>query len=215
MKNRNSTDTKTKIMLTAFELFGRYGVEGTSIRKIAEQSGVNLAAINYHFKSKENLFWEIMYETFKEVDAEIKNFSEKSKDIYEMAELTFDYFLQEKMALKNTMKMMLMEGVGRPESEDVIQVLDNPMGPPGGIYFATKIQESVAYRLNQQGLMWGVKAIFGSIMHWSVMMSAESVCSDRVRDEMMAENQIRRDVMDMVRSSMEYLKLNQKKFSEA
>jgi AcrR family transcriptional regulator len=212
MKKKNSTDTKTKIMEVAFELFGRYGVEGTSVREISKRSKVNLAAINYHFESKENLFWNIMYETFKEVNADIKAMSAKTNDIYQLSEMVFDYFVEEKMALKNTMKMMLMEGVGEPQSEEIKSVLDSPMGPPGGEFFAEKILKSVSYPLSPEGIMWGVKATYGSVMHWALMTCAEPICAKAANDELMGEKQIKKDVQRMVQATILFLDKNPELF---
>ena len=50
--------TKEKILIAANELFAKNGFSGASIREIATMANVNLAAINYHFKNKENLYWE-------------------------------------------------------------------------------------------------------------------------------------------------------------
>lgn len=50
------TDTKQRILHTAFELFGRHGFEGVTVRTLTEEAGVNQAAVNYHFGSKEALF---------------------------------------------------------------------------------------------------------------------------------------------------------------
>lgn len=44
----------------AGELFARYGLEGASVRAIAEKAGSNVAAVNYHFGSKENLYKETL-----------------------------------------------------------------------------------------------------------------------------------------------------------
>ena len=52
--------TKLSLILAAGELFAEYGVEGTSIRTIAEKAGVNIAGVNYHFGSKENLYTETL-----------------------------------------------------------------------------------------------------------------------------------------------------------
>lgn len=48
-------DTKTRILHTAEELFGRKGFEATSLRDITTEANVNLAAINYHFQTKDSL----------------------------------------------------------------------------------------------------------------------------------------------------------------
>ncbi len=49
-------DTKSKILDAAEELFVEHGFEATSLRLITTAAGVNLAAANYHFGSKEELF---------------------------------------------------------------------------------------------------------------------------------------------------------------
>src|ERR1051325_3893135 len=48
-------DTKTKILDAAEKLFGVKGFEATSLRDITAEAQVNLAAVNYHFQSKDSL----------------------------------------------------------------------------------------------------------------------------------------------------------------
>ena len=47
---------KETIIESAIELFSVKGFEGTSVREIAAEAGVNVAMINYYFVSKEKLF---------------------------------------------------------------------------------------------------------------------------------------------------------------
>jgi AcrR family transcriptional regulator len=47
--------TKDRIFLMAERLFAEKGLDGTSMRDITEAAGVNLAAVNYHFGSKDGL----------------------------------------------------------------------------------------------------------------------------------------------------------------
>src|ERR1700752_4970176 len=48
--------TKARILDAAEALFMEHGFEATSLRAITASAGVNLAAVNYHFGSKEELF---------------------------------------------------------------------------------------------------------------------------------------------------------------
>ncbi len=48
-------DTKEKILDSAQRLIGSQGYAATSVRHIISEAGVNLAAIHYHFGSKEDL----------------------------------------------------------------------------------------------------------------------------------------------------------------
>ena len=50
-----SVDTKTKILNSAEKLFGMNGFKGTYLRDITAEAQVNLAAVNYHFQTKESL----------------------------------------------------------------------------------------------------------------------------------------------------------------
>ncbi|HUJ49611.1 MAG TPA: TetR/AcrR family transcriptional regulator [Bryobacteraceae bacterium] len=47
--------TKDRILDAAERLFARDGIEATSLRGITAEAGVNLAAVNYHFQSKDAL----------------------------------------------------------------------------------------------------------------------------------------------------------------
>ncbi len=47
--------TKDRILDAAERLFARDGIEATSLRTITAEAGVNLAAVNYHFQSKDAL----------------------------------------------------------------------------------------------------------------------------------------------------------------
>ena len=48
-------ETRTRILDAAEELFMQHGFEGTSMRTLTAKASVNLAAVNYHFGSKDAL----------------------------------------------------------------------------------------------------------------------------------------------------------------
>ena len=55
-----SADTKTRILDAAEQLFMEHGFEATSPRQLTAAASVNLAAVNYHFGSKEELFQAVL-----------------------------------------------------------------------------------------------------------------------------------------------------------
>ena len=55
-------DTKQKILDTAAELFAEEGYAATSLRRIIAKAGVNLAAVHYHFGTKQALLDQIILE---------------------------------------------------------------------------------------------------------------------------------------------------------
>jgi AcrR family transcriptional regulator len=55
-----SADTKTRILDAAELLFMEHGFEATSLRQLTSAASVNLAAVNYHFGTKEELFQAVL-----------------------------------------------------------------------------------------------------------------------------------------------------------
>jgi AcrR family transcriptional regulator len=51
----SSHDTKDRLLDAAERLFGAHGFEATSLRGVTAEAGTNLAAVHYHFGSKEAL----------------------------------------------------------------------------------------------------------------------------------------------------------------
>src|SRR6266511_1350301 len=57
---RGGAATKERILDAAEALFMEHGFEATTLRAITAAAGVNLAAVNYHFGSKEELFQAVL-----------------------------------------------------------------------------------------------------------------------------------------------------------
>jgi AcrR family transcriptional regulator len=51
-------DARARLIDAAIELFAKKGYEGTSVRDLATAAGVNVAAVSYHFGSKDDLYHE-------------------------------------------------------------------------------------------------------------------------------------------------------------
>jgi AcrR family transcriptional regulator len=60
MTTEKDTSTEEKILEAAAELFTHKGFDGTRTRDIAEKANINLALLNYYFRSKEKLFQQVM-----------------------------------------------------------------------------------------------------------------------------------------------------------
>lgn len=60
------TSTEEKIKKAALKLFTRKGYAATRTRDISEEAGINLALLNYYFRSKEKLFELLMAELLEQ-----------------------------------------------------------------------------------------------------------------------------------------------------
>jgi len=54
-----ASSTRDRILGAAEQLFAQRGFDGASLRQLTAAAGVNLAAVNYHFGSKEKLVEEV------------------------------------------------------------------------------------------------------------------------------------------------------------
>jgi len=100
MKNSGSSeprDTRERIMATAELLFAADGFDASSLRRITLEAGVNLAAVNYHFGSKDELLREILERRIVPLNerrlAMLQDFREKSAGLPLTIEKIFEAFL--------------------------------------------------------------------------------------------------------------------------
>jgi AcrR family transcriptional regulator len=74
-----------KILWTAFHCLSSKGYANVSMRDIAEEAGVALSQLNYHFKTKEGLYMEVirmmMQQFLLEVDEELKSVTDSKEKI--------------------------------------------------------------------------------------------------------------------------------------
>lgn len=62
-------ESAQKIFEAARDEFARYGLEGSRVDRIASRAGVNKAMLYYHFRSKENLYLEVIREHLTHIGA--------------------------------------------------------------------------------------------------------------------------------------------------
>jgi len=65
-----TTDTKDTILDAAESLFAEQGFAATSLRQLTQRAGVNLAAVNYHFGSKEELVKAVLRRRIEPINDE-------------------------------------------------------------------------------------------------------------------------------------------------
>ncbi|MCB0361573.1 MAG: TetR/AcrR family transcriptional regulator [Bdellovibrionales bacterium] len=167
-----SSNTKERIVSSASRLFARSGFDGTSIRDIASEAGVNIAAINYHFKHKQNLYWEIYGLAQKRIEDEMVRISQANKNVEEFVVAVFDSMNSNADMLRNTFKMILTDSIPDPD-EKFEALIDNPqkIGPPGGEILFAIIDQEVGDQVAKSLKVWAVRVLFSTMIHWALMHS--------------------------------------------
>ena len=164
-------ETKEKVLLAARTLFANKGFDGTSIRDIASDAGVNIAAVNYHFHSKEKLFYQVIEMVFNESSQHIRERRKLKPDekVEDLAIWIFNYFLERSDVLRSVFKMMLSEQGWGPEKNCGIE--EEKFGPPGGLALAEAIENELKQNIPEAHMFWAVKMIFSSVVHMALMYS--------------------------------------------
>ena len=164
-------ETKDKILHTARSIFAAKGFEGASVRQIASEAGVNIAAVNYHFTSKEKLFEQVIDLVFGETSHNIRlrRLAQPDEKVEDLAVWIFGYFLDRADILRSVFQMMLSEKGWGPENQCVDD--DEKFGPPGGLALAEAISREIDHEIEEADMFWAVKMIFSNVVHLSLMYS--------------------------------------------
>jgi AcrR family transcriptional regulator len=94
--NKTGIDTSTeeKIKEAARVVFTSKGYAATKVRDIAAEANINLALVNYYFRSKEKLFELIMAETIQKLFEKIKPIiNDESTTVIEKIESIVDHYI--------------------------------------------------------------------------------------------------------------------------
>jgi len=159
--------TRERIILTATELFAERGFEGASVREIAKQAKVNLAAVNYHFSNKKNLYHEVLRHGFTEFNFQMEKLSqEKKRSIVEFSQGLYEMLLQNGPRLINNFKVLLNDF---PLPGDLVP--NDYAGPPGAEYILEILERELGKKLSQDDGLWAVRTIFTFVVHTALMAS--------------------------------------------
>ena len=97
--------TKGKIIIAAIECTEKEGIHAVTVRDIAQQANVDIAAINYYLGTKENLLSEMLRFTLYDTLAEnVEEIDQANQDPYVTIKAWFMDFLQGVIRFPNISK---------------------------------------------------------------------------------------------------------------
>ena len=96
----NPFNTKDRILGAAERLFAQHGFSGTSLRQVTALADVNIAAVNYHFGSKENLVNEVFRRRLDELSGQrLMALAKAERDVPARLEPILAAFIEPALAL--------------------------------------------------------------------------------------------------------------------
>ncbi|REG86397.1 TetR/AcrR family transcriptional regulator [Algoriphagus antarcticus] len=115
-KDVKDNSTEEKIKNAARRIFQQKGYAGTRTRDIAEEAGINLALLNYYFRSKERLFDLIMTESLEEFFRSLRSvFDDPNTDFEEKIRRMVENYIENLTANPNLPIFILSELRSHPE----------------------------------------------------------------------------------------------------
>jgi AcrR family transcriptional regulator len=98
-KSAPSPNTEEKIKEAARRIFTKRGYSATRTRDIAEAAGINLALLNYYFRSKEKLFDIVMLENFGQFVSGIRALlNDRDLSLEQKIERLVDFYISQLIA---------------------------------------------------------------------------------------------------------------------
>jgi AcrR family transcriptional regulator len=119
--NKQPKDTKATLLECAEKLFLAHGFEGVSIRQITDAADANVAAVNYHFNGKMNLYREVLAQRLDEITRDKLTLLKEVDEQQPAADLEqiLDTFVRSYFDLL----------LASPDSDRLLQIIYREMGP--------------------------------------------------------------------------------------
>lgn len=201
-------NTKQQILQIGSDLFAKFGYDGTSIRQIAQAANVNVAAVNYHFGGKTNLYWEIYFSAREELYEKIRVHAIKKPSTKDLAWDIYQTMIGHSEQLRNVFKLMLTEGLPEPSKELKARCARGQVGPPGGEFLLQAIERDLGTSVKPEYQFWAVKMIFSVLVHSCLIQKTayfkaigETVCS-----QLLTEDGQKSSIHDLVEAIINLLK---------
>ncbi len=122
-KSSNDASTEEKIKATARRLFTKKGYSAVTTREIAAEAGINVALLNYYFRSKEKLFDIVMLENLQQfVKGVVAIINNEQTSLENKIELLADHYIE--MLLHNPDIPLFILNEMRNDPEKLVKNMD-------------------------------------------------------------------------------------------
>jgi AcrR family transcriptional regulator len=169
--DQDPNDARARLIDAAMELFSEKGYEGTSVRDLAATAGVNVAAVSYHFGSKDALYHECLRACLApcaqmrermQFQLEVAQRKKNGKAAEEALQACIHIFLEilTSSAAKHSQLVMREQSESKPRFEPVIREFFQPVGN-----ILQQIVLMLAPGLPQMRVFMVISGIIGQCIH--------------------------------------------------
>jgi AcrR family transcriptional regulator len=163
----SSASTRERILTAAEHLFAQQGFDGASLRQLTSNAGVNLAAVNYHFGSKDRLVEEVLKRRLDGLNAHRLSALAKVADRPETTlEDVLDAFIRPALALSSDGGQLFMRVLARAFAEhdgSLRRFLSENYGHAMRQFTAEFAR--LLPHLSKEELYWRIDVVTGALTH--------------------------------------------------
>lgn len=165
----SSASTKERILTTAEALFAQRGFDGASLRQLTATAGVNLAAVNYHFGSKDRLVEEVFRRRLDTLNAHrLAALSKVAGEPHTTIEDVLDAFIRPALALSSegnggALFMRVLARAFAEHDDRLRQFLSENYGHVMRQFTAEFAR--LLPRLSREELYWRIDLVTGALTH--------------------------------------------------
>jgi AcrR family transcriptional regulator len=204
--------TKGRILEKAEILFAQKGFDVVSIREVTTAAKCNMGAVNYHFRSKKNLYLEVFRSRW--IPRELKMYEYLKASLDNREDLTPEIVIQ--AVAKAYLKGPLSERELRRHRQLIIREINNPTEAfelvadrtlrPLFVYLQNQLKPFLPASVGEEGLTLDIMSIFGVLLYFTYSRPMISRITGRKYDSTFKG----RLISQIVRFSLEGLSVNGK-----
>lgn len=171
--NGNGKDTKERVIAAAERLFAERGFAGTSLRGVTSAAGVNLAAVHYHFGTKDALLQAVFDHRIGPVNKQrLQRLDELRRDApggVPAIEDILEAFLSPILDLKRDLEgegLVWSRFIGRVYSEplEIVEAMVREQFEEVGLRFTEALADALPH-LSQREIVERLQFAIGALSH--------------------------------------------------
>lgn len=181
--------TRERLLNEAEALFAHRGYDGVSVREITAAAGSNLAAVNYHFGNKENLYLEVFRSRWVPRAKRVQDHFRKSLEGRDRSSPTTvvnalaEAFLAGPLSDDERQRhhQLMARELGRPT--DAFRMLAAEIMRPFFKELADMLRASLPRGIEEEQLLLNILSIFANVLYFNFARTAVSHITGRTYDE--------------------------------
>lgn len=166
-------ETKEKIKGAASKLFAKNGFDGTSMRSIAKEAEVSLASINYHFKSKQDLYAEILVSAHTNMGKLLEQSINVEDDFYDAVQKIYSVCLANADRIRNTHSMLTSPNAF--DEESLTEMRKTFTAPPGFKVLFEKASNILKNDTPFDIKFWVINNVILYVFNWIIWTHKDSL----------------------------------------